>query len=368
MKRKLMILTVLVMILSSVFVWADEFKLSDGAYDVPVNMINYYDMTKKSMGDAALRKTARVEVRRGEAVYHIYTSKLKFMGFEGGLTNLFIYDKDKDGKRVEAKSKPATIKEYNLLKGEKVPFNLEFTFNRKTLAEKNINIAVWVDAMDRLKSEDENGNYTKGAGEQPAKLVFDWAKAKRVKTKDKEVIIKVLDVPTNHWSSKAVSYVMKQGYFHGDGKGHFMPNQKITKAQFVTVLGNIFKVDKTKYMTNNFADVKKTDYYYSFANWAKQKKLYHGYGDKLFQPNKVVSREEMAYMLEKYITMANIKLTVHAQPSFADFAKISDWAKPSVNKISKLGVVKGMSGKFQPKGCITRAQVAQVIYNIEKNK
>ena len=89
---------------------------------------------------------------------------------EGELTNLFIYDGDKDSKRVETKQSP--------LSGE---YNKIHEFERTNPKEDQILVAVWVDAMDAIAGGG------KGSGEQKAYLKLDWANAKTLDKKETKV-------------------------------------------------------------------------------------------------------------------------------------------------------------------------------------
>lgn len=140
-----------------------SFAAGEEVYDVPVQLKKYGEIDKDSMGNPALKHIARVVEKDGKAIYDIQMKKMEFMSMEGELTNLFIYDGDKDSNRSETKKTP--------IQGE---YCKNHEFVRPNLKEDKILVAVWVDAMDALQGG------AKGAGEQKAYLVFDWAKAKKV--------------------------------------------------------------------------------------------------------------------------------------------------------------------------------------------
>ncbi len=176
-------------------VFADEgVKLEDGTYEVPVFIKHFYE-DKASMGDSALRKMAKVEVKGDEATFTLYTSKLVFMNLEGSMTNIFLFDTDdynavKDMKKSGAKINKIELNKSTVDLGEmntigkkgaekQVPFTDAFTFTRKTPVKKEYYIAVWVDAMDALSSK-KGEEVVPGKGEQLAVLKLDWDKAKKV--------------------------------------------------------------------------------------------------------------------------------------------------------------------------------------------
>lgn len=139
-------------------------------YEVPVKLEKFGEPGKESMGNPSLRPTAEVVEKDGKFVYKIYAKKMEFMNMEGELTNLFIYEGDKDSSRVETKQSP--------LSGE---YNKVHEFVRTSPKEDQILVAVWVDAMDAIAGGG------KGSGEQKAYLKFDWANAKTLDKKETKV-------------------------------------------------------------------------------------------------------------------------------------------------------------------------------------
>lgn len=143
------------------------FSFAATKYEVPVKLEKFGEPGKESMGNPSLRPTAEVVEKDGKFVYKIYAKKMEFMNMEGELTNLFIYEGDKDSPRVETKQSP--------ISGE---YNKVHEFVRTSPKEDKILVAVWVDAMDAIAG---GGS---GSGEQKAYLVLDWSSAKATEIKD----------------------------------------------------------------------------------------------------------------------------------------------------------------------------------------
>lgn len=152
-KLILSLLLVLVLIPNTIF--------AANKYEVPVKLEKFGEPGKESMGNPSLKQMAEVEEKDGKYIYKLYLKKMEFMNMEGELTNLFIYEADKDSNRVETKQ--------TAIEGE---YNKTHEFERTTPKEDKILVAVWVDAMDAISGGG------KGSGEQKAYLMFDWANAK----------------------------------------------------------------------------------------------------------------------------------------------------------------------------------------------
>lgn len=172
-----------------------------------------------------------------------------------------------------------------------------------------------------------------------------------------------------HWAKEAIDYVVEKGYFAGVSATEFAPNRAITRGQLVTVLGRILNIDKTSFKSNNFKDVKSDAYYAPYIAWAESVGIAKGRGNGNFDPDKEVTREEMAVMMVKFLKISgkNINAKVN-EVSFKDDGNIESWAKDAVVEMAKLGLTSGMKdGSFSPKTEFTRAQVAQILYKIDKN-
>lgn len=116
-----------------------------------------------------------------------------------------------------------------------------------------------------------------------------------------------------------------------------------------------------------FADIAAGKWYASYVAAASRLGIVKGRSDTAFAPNDPISREEMAVMI---IRAHEVKkgLTVQAaaqELTFADRSQISKWAAESVIAAAELKLVQGKpDGSFAPKGKMTRAESAQVIYNL----
>lgn len=94
--------------------------------------------------------------------------------------------------------------------------------------------------------------------------------------------------------------------------------------------------------------------------------IVNGKSKSVLDPNGRITREEMVTMLIKaYEVMTSKKLDVYTGSKFNDMNQVSSWAVNYVNASVELGIINGRSdNKFAPKGTATRAEAAQVIYNL----
>lgn len=172
----------------------------------------------------------------------------------------------------------------------------------------------------------------------------------------------------NHWAKEAIHYSLESRLFDDIVKGNrFEPNKAMTRAEFIAILGRFEKVNE--FTANiSFQDIDMNAYYAKYVNWAKNAGLVYGMDAVNFAPNKTISREEMATILYRYKQMKKINFEGEAK-QYKDGNKIPKWAKEAVQELSKSKILNGMDdGTFQGKKQLSRAEIAQIVYNINKIK
>ena len=172
----------------------------------------------------------------------------------------------------------------------------------------------------------------------------------------------------NHWAKEAIHYSLESRLFDDIVKGNrFEPNKAMTRAEFIAILGRFEKVNE--FTANiSFQDIDMNAYYGKYVNWAKNAGLVYGMDAANFAPNKTISREEMATILYRYKQMKKINFEGEAK-QYKDGNKIPKWAKEAVQELSKSKILNGMDdGTFQGKKQLSRAEIAQIVYNINKIK
>lgn len=97
------------------------------------------------------------------------------------------------------------------------------------------------------------------------------------------------DVPSSSWFYLPVNALAKVGVLGGYDDGTFMPNEPITRAEFVTVLIRCFTL---KAGTANFVDVPETHWAYRNIAAATTAGWIGGMGDGRFEPNRGIKRCE----------------------------------------------------------------------------
>ena len=174
------------------------------------------------------------------------------------------------------------------------------------------------------------------------------------------------DVKDGYWYSKAVKFLAARDIVSGIGNGCFGPNQKLTRGQYVVMVMRAYGINPEPNPTTNFADAGAT-YYTGYLAAAKKLNLVSGIGNNMFAPERLITRQEMFTML--YNTLQVIGelpagTSGRSLGSFRDAGQIAFWAEPAMKLLVETGAVSGSEGLIRPVASSSRAEMAQVLFNL----
>ncbi len=178
------------------------------------------------------------------------------------------------------------------------------------------------------------------------------------------------DVSANAWYKKAVDFIAARKITTGTGENQFSPDAKLTRAQFVVLLMNSYAIspemNKEFDHMDNFND-SGDNYYTDYLLVAKGLGIVNGIGNNLFAPEQEITRQEMFVMLYnalKVIGEVPASWTDKQLSSFNDAVEIADWAEEALSTLVKANIVSGSKNSLNPTASTTRAEIAQVLYNL----
>lgn len=162
---------------------------------------------------------------------------------------------------------------------------------------------------------------------------------------------------TGHWAEASINQLVAQGAVAGYSDGTFKPENRITRAEFATILVKAFALEPQKGRV--FTD--------TAGHWAQDSiaaaahyGIVNGYNGDKFGPNDNITREQMAVMV---INAAQLTPTTSGL-SFRDSASISGWAREAVAIAVEIGIIKGYSdSSFRPQANATRAEAVATVVN-----
>lgn len=176
---------------------------------------------------------------------------------------------------------------------------------------------------------------------------------------------------TGHWAQKEIEFLTTKGYVYGVSDARFAPDATVTRAEFTVLLARLAGLAPAPAGAARFADVPAAAWYRGLIGAAVEAGLVAGLSDSAFGPSKPITREQMAAMLARFLTLKKLA----AQPGttevpallarFGDAAGISSWARTAVALSAREGLLTGRAGaRFAPQGEATRAEAAAVLYRL----
>ncbi|MFF2910280.1 cadherin-like beta sandwich domain-containing protein [Paenibacillus sp. NPDC057934] len=158
-----------------------------------------------------------------------------------------------------------------------------------------------------------------------------------------------------HWAEISIKELVSLGGLNGYPDDTFRPDNKITRAEFVTMIVKTFNLQAAN--GKEFADTK-THWAHDTIATAAALGIVNGYSEDAFGPDEWVTREQVAAIVVRAAQLALVDKNI----SFSDSSKISAWALPALKTAIDQGLINGYTdGTVKPTGNTTRAEAATIL-------
>ena len=174
------------------------------------------------------------------------------------------------------------------------------------------------------------------------------------------------DVQPGHWAYDAVEYCYEHSVCSGISPTQFGPDNSMIRGDFMLMLYNA-SGKPSVIVPCTFTDVAETDYYYTALAWAQAKGLASGTGDGQFSPRDPITREQAFSLLYRYLPIIGKSCPdgdLSVLDQFADQDKVAGYAKTAAATLVTQGLASGSDGNLNPRGTLTRAQMASLLYRV----
>jgi parallel beta-helix repeat protein len=165
----------------------------------------------------------------------------------------------------------------------------------------------------------------------------------------------------DHWAADFIRGLASQGFISGYADGTFKPNDGMNRAQYATLLANIFN-PLPQQPAIEFRDV--PDHFWAKAaiERVSRGRLLSGFGDGSFRPTQNISRLEIMYSLGKALDLSPGNSAVLDR--FADHQAIPAAARAQVASAvaNRLVVTYPDVQQLAPNRAATRAEVSAMVY------
>ena len=173
------------------------------------------------------------------------------------------------------------------------------------------------------------------------------------------------DMASYSWAIPAVEFLADYGITTGSGNGTtFSPLSPMTRGDYILMLCRSFGFTSTQ--TTSFSDVPAGSYYASALAAAKTLGIATADSSGKFRPADPVTREESMVFLYRALKAANRAVADASDSvlaSFSDNTAISADARAAMAAMVQAGVMVGTgSNQLSPKGTLTRAEMATILY------
>ncbi|GIP20965.1 hypothetical protein J22TS3_12400 [Paenibacillus sp. J22TS3] len=160
--------------------------------------------------------------------------------------------------------------------------------------------------------------------------------------------------PSGHWAASSIERWKSSGLIQGYPGGAFLPNQKLTRAEFATLLNRMFGYYEKS--VQPFSDVSAGAWYSDALSLAKQAGYYQGFENNEARANTEITRQDAAVLLVRAFQLKGNGSGL----KFTDQAQIKPYAKDAVQALQSY--VSGYpDGSFRPDAPITRAEAAVLV-------
>lgn len=169
------------------------------------------------------------------------------------------------------------------------------------------------------------------------------------------------DIPTN-WAKAPIINAIENGLLVGYN-GKVLPNNPLTRAEMVTIINRAFG-STVKADISNFTDVPASAWYKDDIAKAVNMGIMYGFNNEI-TPDDSITREQAFAIIARAFKLEND--TYESLNRFTDKDEIADYFWGELSALTEAGYIIGSNNALNPKGNITRAEFAQVMYNIIKS-
>ncbi|MEK3883731.1 S-layer homology domain-containing protein [Paenibacillus sp. PL2-23] len=172
---------------------------------------------------------------------------------------------------------------------------------------------------------------------------------------------------TKHWAKEEIERMAARRIVLGISDAEFKPDKAVTRAEFAALVTRTLGLSAASSGTDSaFHDVTEKDWYFAGVKAAVEAGIVLGYEDGTFQPNRTITRQEMAVMIHRAMVFAGYSSEdSQSGQAFKDADVFQGWAKESIALMASMGIVNGVGeDRFAPNETATRAQSSAILYRM----
>jgi hypothetical protein len=177
-----------------------------------------------------------------------------------------------------------------------------------------------------------------------------------------------------HWAEGEVCNLYNRDVVEGRKRHYYIPNDSVTRAEFlkIALLNAGLDVESVR-SADDFWDVDSNDWFYSYVTFARDLGIVDD-NDGEFRPDEDITRAEaMAVLVRLELDGDDLDdlLDQNYDDSDIDFNDVDEdtWFAPYIVYGQDEDLIQGYSnGAFRPENRISRAEAAEIAYNLYRNR
>ncbi|MFO7941186.1 MAG: S-layer homology domain-containing protein [Bacillota bacterium] len=182
--------------------------------------------------------------------------------------------------------------------------------------------------------------------------------------------VEFADVPDDAWYREPVAFIAAREITSGTGDNKFSPDVPITRAQFVMLALNAYRLDRwivdESPDSPAFVDIT-GGYYEEHLLLARRLGIVSGAGNDRFYPENPITRQEVFVIMRNLLNLIDElsdEKGIGELDRFVDGAEVAPWAQDATSTLVRAGIVKGDGYFLRPRAGATRAEIAQIFYEL----
>lgn len=216
-------------------------------------------------------------------------------------------------------------------------------------------------AVEEAKNDAENNSHSggNGGGGGGGRNSAAYLPADSAQLPDTNVLQQESFSDTaQHWAKGYIEQMKQVGAINGFEDGTFRPDQVVTRAEFVKMLGELLQLPQRE--GTAFDDVAQSDWYYTAVYAAYEQGLIRGTSEHEFSPEAEITREDAAVIIQRAWSVSG-----GSAKDFADSSDVSAYAVEAVRTLSAAGILTGYADDtIAPKASLTRAETAALLARV----
>lgn len=165
----------------------------------------------------------------------------------------------------------------------------------------------------------------------------------------------------NHWAKNSITYLKDKKLIMGYEDGNFNPDGNLTREEASAIISRL--IGKEKESSNDSLIDIDGRWSTNSIKYLLNEGIVNGYPDSTFRPAEKITRAEFVSLVYKYLKNENKLSLGTSQVKFSDIG--GNWAEDYIHVLAGMGAISGYpEGDFKPSNLITRAEASSVISKI----